>query len=235
MPSRLRGVKHEGSRCTRGRVSEPQAGVGRSKRSHPARIAARRRSRRPSRPGPHPTPPTPVGREDRPWENSAGRRFPGGRPATPDGGGGGSRTPVRSDRTSRFSTLSPDFFSRRRASGSERPGAATNLKRLGPRLQVAGFGPSLAFSTGRRSAPGWLPVPRHGELGRESEFAVVGSFSLPSFLRVKRHARRAPRSRDAPSKPGRPRDRVHSTGGVKGAGGSSGRGRERIRPGRRGG
>ena len=27
-----------------------------------------------------------------------------------DGGGGGSRTPVRSARTSRFSTLSPDLF-----------------------------------------------------------------------------------------------------------------------------
>lgn len=77
-----------------------------------------------------------------------------------NGGGGGSRTPVRSDRTSRFSTLSPDFFSRRRASGSGPPGASTNLERLGPRLQVAGFGPSLVLSTGRRSAPGWLPVPR---------------------------------------------------------------------------
>jgi hypothetical protein len=49
--------------------------------------------------------PVPRRRED---EKTAEGRPVSGSPL--DGGGGGSRTPVRSARTSRFSTLSPDLF-----------------------------------------------------------------------------------------------------------------------------
>ena len=67
-------------------------------------------------------------------------------------------------------------------------------------------GEDLAWFSRRTAGCSRLaPCRPSRRLGRESEFAVVGSYVLPLFLRVRRHARRAPRSLNAPSKPGRPR------------------------------
>ena len=96
---------------------------------------------------------------DRPKPLSFGP--PGESSAGKNGGGGGSRTPVRSARTSRFSTLSPDLFFSRRVFRSGRPGAEANLK-LSGRLFRWRRRPQSGFRVKRRGAPDRLPGARLG-------------------------------------------------------------------------
>ena len=83
-----------------------------------------------------------------------------------NGGGGGSRTPVRSARTSRFSTLSPDLFFLPPRIQVWTAGRGSEPDTLGSPLQMAEATPArISRQTPRRPGqaprrPSWLIRPR---------------------------------------------------------------------------